>query len=410
MRPAVAPSPLSSVLSPLARTSEDPPGLTRMLRAIRCHLGLDVAFISEFLGPVRVFNHVDANGVSPIQPGDSMPMEHGYCQRVIDGRLPELMPDTAAVPAALALPDTAGVPIGSHLSVPIRLADGRIYGTFCCFGFGKREGLNERDLGVMRAFAEVAAIEIEEQMQRERKRHEGSERVRYAMEHDDPTIVYQPIYRLRDGTISGFESLSRFSAPPSRPPDQWFLEAADVDLGVELELCAIRKALAGLRHLPGKSYVAINSSPATVMCGQLDDVLSEVDASRVVVEITEHAHVPDYDSLCGALLPLRARGARLSIDDAGAGYASMRHILALRPDIIKLDISLTRNIDADPTRYALAAALIEFANKTSSSIVAEGVETAAELEALRSLGAQTAQGYFLARPLPLGQVAQLVTA
>jgi EAL domain-containing protein (putative c-di-GMP-specific phosphodiesterase class I) len=88
----------------------------------------------------------------------------------------------------------------------------------------------------------------------------------------------------------------------------------------------------------------------------------------------------------------------------------MRHILALLPDIIKLDISLTRNVDTDPTRYALAAALIEFARKTRGSIVAEGVETAAELETLRALGAQTAQGFFLARPQPLEHVCQLIAA
>src|SRR5690349_4900406 len=116
MQPAPA-SALSSVLTPLVRTSNDPPGLTRLLHAIRCHLGMDVAFVSEFRGPVRVFNHVDAGGYSPIHVGDSMSMEDGYCQRIVDGRLPELMPDTSAVPAACALPDTSAVPIGSHVSV-----------------------------------------------------------------------------------------------------------------------------------------------------------------------------------------------------------------------------------------------------------------------------------------------------
>lgn len=408
MAVAATASPLSTVLSPLARSADRMPGLGRMLHAIRCHLGMDVAFVSQFLGPVRVFNHVDAAGYSPIQPGDSMPMESGYCQLVVDGRLPELIPDTSEVPVAWALPDTAAVPIGSHLSVPIRLSDGRIYGTFCCFGFQKDTGLNARDLGMMRAFAEIAAVQIEEQMEHDRKRHDGSQRVRFAIENDDPSIVYQPIYRLQDGRVSGLESLSRFSAPPLRPPDVWFSEAAAVDLGVELELCAIRKAVAGLHDLPAHVYVAVNSSPETILSGELDGALNGVDRHRIVLEVTEHAQVTDYPALCKALEGLRAEGVRLSIDDAGAGYSSMRHILLLRPDIIKLDISLTRNIDSDPTRYALAAALIEFARKTRCNVVAEGVETAAELEALRSLGAQTAQGFFLSRPLPLGQVTQLL--
>jgi EAL domain-containing protein (putative c-di-GMP-specific phosphodiesterase class I) len=92
---------------------------------------------------------------------------------------------------------------------------------------------------------------------------------------------------------------------------------------------------------------------------------------------------------------------RLAIDDTGAGFASLRHILNLEPDIIKLDISLTRGVDVDRARRALAAALIAFAANTGASIVAEGVETASELSVLRDLGVGFGQGYLLGRPGPL---------
>ncbi len=124
-------------------------------------------------------------------------------------------------------------------------------------------------------------------------------------------------------------------------------------------------------------------------------------AGRLVLEITEHEAVEDYPSLVDALAPLRANGARVAIDDAGAGFASLRHTLRIAPDIVKLDMSLTRGIDADRGKRALAAALVSFAMEMDFALVAEGIETADELEALRQLGVGFGQGYFLAVPGPL---------
>jgi EAL domain-containing protein (putative c-di-GMP-specific phosphodiesterase class I) len=125
-----------------------------------------------------------------------------------------------------------------------------------------------------------------------------------------------------------------------------------------------------------------------------------------VLELTEHASVGNYGRLADALDPLRVRGVRVAVDDAGAGFASFRHILNLNPDIIKLDMALTRGIQADPVRRALASALVTFARELHAVIVAEGIETEAELKALRSLGVGYGQGFFLARPgsLPLGRI------
>nr|WP_247655455.1 EAL domain-containing protein [Stutzerimonas frequens] len=97
---------------------------------------------------------------------------------------------------------------------------------------------------------------------------------------------------------------------------------------------------------------------------------------------------------------------RLAVDDAGAGYASFRHILKLKPDVIKLDASLIRNVDSDTGCRALAAALIRFAEETGCKVVAEGVETQEELAMLRRLEVNKAQGYLLGRPAPLGPLAK----
>jgi EAL domain-containing protein (putative c-di-GMP-specific phosphodiesterase class I) len=152
----------------------------------------------------------------------------------------------------------------------------------------------------------------------------------------------------------------------------------------------------------------VNASPETIISAEFSDALADLPAERIVLEITEHADVGDYDALLAALGPLRARGVRLAVDDAGAGYSSLRHILHLQPDLIKLDMSLTRNICLDPARKALASALVSFAREMGSQIIAEGVETEAELSTLKEIGVERAQGYLLARPLPLDEVLTLL--
>jgi len=210
--------------------------------------------------------------------------------------------------------------------------------------------------------------------------------------------VYQPIFGLATLDVVGYEALTRFDREPIRGPDVWFAAADEVGMGLELELAAIRAAVARFSELPPPAYLALNASPATAVSEELATLLLGLPAERLVIEITEHAAVPDYDALQAGLTPLRMEGARLAIDDAGSGFASLRHILLLNPDIIKLDISLTRGVDVDRAHRSLASALIAFAAEMGIRIVAEGIETAAELEALRDLGAGYGQGYLLGRP------------
>jgi EAL domain-containing protein (putative c-di-GMP-specific phosphodiesterase class I) len=226
------------------------------------------------------------------------------------------------------------------------------------------------------------------------------ERVRRVLDGRGLSIAYQPIVDLRCGGALGFEALARFACPPAGP-DVWFADAAGVGLDAELEALAIETALDALPWMPGGAYLSVNASPSMVVSGRLKALLSGVALDRVMLEITEHAPIPGYQVLAAALRPLRADGLRLAVDDAGAGYASLRHILNLRPDVIKLDITITRDIDKDEGRQALASALRTFAGDTGSTVVAEGVETEAELGALRDLDMAAAQGYHLGRPGPL---------
>ncbi|MEP6759404.1 MAG: EAL domain-containing protein [Actinomycetota bacterium] len=212
-------------------------------------------------------------------------------------------------------------------------------------------------------------------------------------------IHVQPIMDLRSRRPVGYEALARFRSLPPRPPDAWFAEAAALELGTHLELATIERALAIMPALPEETYLSLNASHRTARNPVLVPLLAP-HAARVVVEITEHEPVDNYEELALALRTLRELGVRIAIDDAGAGYASLRHTLALDPDIVKVDISLTHAIDSDRARRALASALISFADEMDMTIVAEGIETEAELRTLTDLGVRYGQGYHLARPAP----------
>ena len=222
-------------------------------------------------------------------------------------------------------------------------------------------------------------------------------RIQAVIEHGGIRPVYQPIVDLVKGRVTGVEALSRFD---SGMPLQWFEEAAGVGLREELESSALAMSLAGFPALPSDAYLSLNLSPSTVLRRDVVRLLGAVPLDRIVIEMTEHAPVGDYEALNRALAPLRHAGVRVAVDDAGAGFASLRHILLLVPDIIKLDISLTRGIDTDRPRRALSCALVAFARETSTTIVAEGIETKAELGTLREIGVAEGQGYLIARPMP----------
>lgn len=374
------------------------------LRAVRTQLQMDVAFVSEFDKGRRVFRQVDAqDSASPVKVGGSDPLEDSYCQRVVDGRLPELIHDAARVPEALTLPATTALPVGAHLSVPIRFSDGSLYGTFCCFSARPNGTLDERDLNMLRVFAAFAGRLLEQQVMARREREQVAHRLRTVLRERLFGIVYQPIFDVVRHRLVGYEALTRFSAEPVRTPDKWFGEAAEVGLQEPLELAVIEKALEGLEHFPADTYLSLNVSPETILGGALGQALAGRPLRRLMLEVTEHALVADYSRMSSELAPLRKGGLMLAVDDAGAGYASFRHILKLKPDVIKLDSSLIRKIDTDKDSRALAAALIRFAEETGSKIVAEGVETDAELDMLRHLKVNKAQGYLLGRPMPIAR-------
>lgn len=246
--------------------------------------------------------------------------------------------------------------------------------------------------------AELAAREAAT-LRAQQHHDEKVARVDRAIHGDALSMVFQPIHAVADGSVVGMEALARLAIEPSRAPDLWFREATSVGRGAQLELAAAARALAQIDRLEG--FLAVNVSPEVARLPAFTELLAGVDCSRVVVELTEHTRVADEVELERDLSHLRERGVRLAVDDTGAGYAGLQRLLGLAPDIVKLDMALIRGIDHDPARRALATALVAFTSEIGAELIAEGVETDAELSTLRALGVPWVQGFGLGRPAPL---------
>ena len=247
--------------------------------------------------------------------------------------------------------------------------------------------------------------ELDAQQAAERRRREMftecARRIERVLAENLISMVFQPIVSLVDGRLVGAEALARFDSEPRRPPDEWFADANAVGRGVELELHAVGKAVAQLGDLPPDVYLSVNCSALTGISPALEQLVADCPGHRIVLELTEHTRVGDYEALDQALARARAAGVRIAADDTGAGYSGLQHLLRLRPNVVKLDIGLTRDIDEDPARRALASALVTFAGEIGAVLVAEGVERIGELRSLRSLGIPAGQGYLLGRPGPM---------
>jgi EAL domain-containing protein (putative c-di-GMP-specific phosphodiesterase class I) len=223
-------------------------------------------------------------------------------------------------------------------------------------------------------------------------------RIRDVLDRGSVVSVFQPIMDLKSLATAGHESLSRFPGSALRGPDKWFSDAFAVDLGVELEWMAAMSALRYFDTAPPDLFLTINMSPATVLHLAQEDLCIESRCPRIVIELTEHAPVEDYGPLHRALDSIRGRGARLSADDLGSGYAGFRHLFRLKPDVIKLDISLVGGIHRHRGQQALTRAILAFALEMGAQVVAEGIEQLADLRVLQDLGIPFGQGYLLGRP------------
>ncbi|MGY1770044.1 sensor domain-containing phosphodiesterase [Blastococcus sp. SYSU D00813] len=371
-----------------------------LLATARTSLGMSVAFLSRLDGTTQHLEVVDASVPASVlvHEGATVAQETSFCQAVLDGRLPAVIPDVRRFPLAMSLPSARIPRIRSYVSAPVRLSDGSLYGTFCAFGFTSDPELGARDRALVEVLAGAAAVIVEPEVRDQERRSDIDARLDPVVAGGGPTVVLQPIVDLTTGARVGAEALSRFPADWARAPDVVFAEAHSVGRGHELEMLALRGAAAHLDRIGG--YVAMNVSPATLLTRPFADLLATLPLDRVLLELSEHDPVEDYDALTTALLPFRAAGLRLAVDDVGAGFSSLRHIVVTSPDVLKLDRSIVAGVGEDPVLRTLVGSLVTFGHGCGATVVAEGVETADDAATLLSLGVDLGQGWFFGRPGP----------
>lgn len=375
--------------------------IKRILKAVRQHLGTEIAFVSRFAeNHEKELVHIDTDLDLPMGEGFRDSRDDSFCWHIYEGRLPELIQDPADFPFAKTLPITDLLPVGCHLNVPLKLSDGTVYGSFCCLSRKPDRSMGERDLGVLRAFAALATEQIERTLETSERTGLLTKSIERVISRNSLQIVQQPIVDIQTGKPVGAECLARFPDAGQRGPDQWFAEASEIGLGVELEMVAVNSALTTATHMPSDMYLSINASPETVLSGAVEKALRRHRGAKIVVELTEHQQVDDFAALKAALDRLKTY-ASIAIDDVGAGYAGMRHLVDLQPDLLKLDISLTRDIHRDVARQALTTAMVHFAKTLGCKLVAEGIEYEGERAMLAKLGVDFGQGYLFAKPMPV---------
>lgn len=383
--------------------SEAEQQVAELLRTAKEAIGLSVAFLTRMDGEIQHLEVVDSSIPFLFPEGAKLKQETTFCQQILDGRLPAVIPDVRAHPLAMTLPAAKFPRLRSYVSVPVTLSDGSLYGTFCAAGLTTDKGLTVRDKALLGVLASAAAVIIEPGVVERGRRDEITARIGPVLDGAGPTVLLQPIVDLASGRRVGAEALSRFPAEWGLTPDVVFEQAHSVDLGHRLELQALELAAAHLDAVGG--YVAMNVSPQTLVTPGCAELLARLPAPRVLLELSEHDPVDDYDTLRRVLAGPRAAGMRLAIDDVGAGFSSLRHIVLCAPDVIKLDRSIVDGVSADPVLSTLVGALVDFAHGNGTTVVAEGVETSADVDTLRGLHVDLAQGWYFGRPGPADALA-----
>lgn len=366
----------------------------RILDLARRHLEMDLVLLSEFAAGRQVHRAADGDtGSFEVVLGQGPPLERTLCARLVAGQLPPIVEDCATDPRACDLVDPVR-PLGGYIGVPVTLPDGTLYGTFCGLSHAPRPDLQRRDVQLLSMLAEMLADRVAEQRDRDQRRS----RIGELLDQRQVALALQPIVELSSGRTLSLEVLSRFPSDVEGP-DAVFAQAHEVGLGVDLERMVVDQALALLPRLPPGQDLALNVSPAALLeIAGSRRARDHPALGRVMAEITEHEAVENYAELRDRLRPLRERGLRLAIDDAGAGYASLHHVIELRPELIKIDRSIISGLADDPARRSVVRTFVRLAEDLHAQAMAEGVESPRDLYAAVGLGIEVGQGYLLGRP------------
>lgn len=380
-----------------------------LLVAAREALGAETTYLTRIADGNVTVTHIDGTGIAQrIDEGLTAPATESYCQRMLRGEIPQTVPDVAAHPLLGPMAATSALGIGAYTGVPVRLPDGSLHGTLC--GLDSCAGVAPTDaqLQSLRTIAGLIGVSLARQQKAARDKQAQAAALTTMLSADRSSVHLQPIFDLRSGQLHGFEALTRYTDAHGAPQrtDQVFARAASLGLGTQFELAAAYAALRWLPNLPEGTYLSVNLSPAVLLTPGAFDLLTTALRSaprRLLLELTEHEEVPDYPTLLNVLDGLRQLGMRLAVDDMGSGFSSLQHATRLRPDVVKLDLAFVRDVHRDHSRRAIARALTAFASDIGAELVAEGIETEDERQALLAIGAAYGQGYLLGRPQPAAE-------
>ncbi|MBL7492045.1 EAL domain-containing protein [Frankia sp. AgB1.9] len=385
-----------------ARVIEPDRKVTDLLDVLRQHLGMDVAVLAIWQDRKLVVQLFAGDGRSfGLVPGITIRNGGELYRDVREKRIPLVSGNAHGSARAGHSSVLDELDVGAYAMTT--LTDGRDepYGLLFCLTHDACPTLQERHqqfVQLIAAFLRDSLLDLREMWQ---TRSQIWSAISDVIDGGGPDLVFQPIVRIDTGDVGAVEALARFSARSGgriRTTEEWFRDARLVGLSTELDLAAIRRAVAAIPDLPPGLKLAVNASPSTVVTVLPEFVTGLAHRDRLIIEITEQENYTAGPETVLAVSHLRDLGVRIAIDDAGTGYSGLEKLVLLRPDVIKIDQVLTRGIDRDPARRALTAGLVALAGEIGGTVIAEGIETRTERDAMVKSGVRYGQGYYLGMP------------
>ncbi|MCM3885626.1 EAL domain-containing protein [Frankia sp. R82] len=387
-------------LGPRARVRAPSTALVELLELLRRRLHMEAAWLGRLDGDLLVLQVISGRVLPPgLMAGSTVRREQGMFHHVLSGRLPNLIPDTLDDPRTASMAPVYQLGVRAYAATPVLDADGRTYGLVGCLSRQPQPLLGDQELRLLNLLASLLTGYVTDLHRMWESRSRIWRHIQEVMADGAPYMHFQPIVDLHSGRTIAVEALSRFCSRAS--PEAMFVDAAQVGLGPELELTAVDRALAALPLLPPGIRLAVNASPSIVTDQLADRLLYTGCPQRLILEITEREYIADDDDDLFAVVDrLRAHGVRIALDDVGTGYAGLGVMLCLRPDIIKLDRIIVRDMAHSPAHAAVAAGMARIADGLGSTVVAEGIEHPADLDAVLGTSIGYGQGFLLGGPCP----------
>ncbi|MBV7410396.1 EAL domain-containing protein [Maritimibacter sp. DP1N21-5] len=357
------------------------------LDRIRENLGFDHVFVARVAGGERRIEALSTTGPDPAN-------RFSICAA---GMCPVTRAAARSHPVVFAGqvgPQSAMEDCQPAFGVPVMMSGGSLYGVLG--GQGAQPSAPPGEIAAKLAdFALLITVGLDilhaEEAARQKTRGFVADVIRGHRFHP----VFQPVRDVETGEVIYAEGLTRLDESLGVTIPDLLSAAHGIGMGAELEL-AFARAVFSAPRAPGP--IAVNLSEATMRTRAFDEFLSGVAGQPLIVELTEHAPVTDYAALSRAVSRMRSRGVKLAIDDTGAGFTSLRHIIDLKPDILKVDASLSARIDADGDAVALLQFLQNYCDETGTMLVIEGIEREDQVDALRGIGVRYLQGYHVGVP------------